>query len=158
MAVAFDPHILTVRVQTAKFSPERVRGFIRGDRTWFEEEALGFTPPTLFLTTRRHGNVGDEEPGQEDLVEARRLKAALTRAFPGVKVVIHTVDEWVNLDVVLGQVEASAQQYVFPTFQAAAAAGKDMAAVAKRRGEALEFAIAKDPRSYEEKPAKKRRK
>lgn len=61
--------------------------------TWFDLEDLD---DAVQLVTRNNGDVGDEQPGHVDLVEARRLCAMLRQVFgPEAEIEIEPVDEWV---------------------------------------------------------------
>ena len=52
--------------------------------------------------SRQHGNVGDEEPGQEDIDNAYTIKRNLMEMFNGeITIEIETVDEWVDINIEL---------------------------------------------------------
>lgn len=52
------------------------------------------------FTTRQNGNVGDEEPGQEDWNEIVRVAKLLKVEFPNqLKCNGETIDEWTDLIV-----------------------------------------------------------
>jgi hypothetical protein len=52
------------------------------------------------FTTRQNGNVGDEEPGQEDWNEIVRVAKLLKAEFPNqLKCTGETIDEWTDLIV-----------------------------------------------------------
>ena len=52
------------------------------------------------FTTRQNGNVGDEEPGQEDWNEIVRVAKLLKVEFPDqLKCTGETIDEWTDLIV-----------------------------------------------------------
>lgn len=55
----------------------------------------------IMLSTRDHGNVGDESPGLKDIKEATRIKHELVSVygFDPKKIDISTFDEWVNLEI-----------------------------------------------------------
>jgi hypothetical protein len=67
---------------------------------------LGFrldeeTPRHLGLSTRDHGSVGDEEPGEQDIRNARSLRDVIKERFPdGFRYEIDTVDEWTWLNII----------------------------------------------------------
>jgi len=50
------------------------------------------------FSTRDHGNVGDETPGKEDIVNAKYIESYILQNFPNVDVEIETVDEWVYVN------------------------------------------------------------
>lgn len=55
---------------------------------------------TLEFRTRENGSVGDETPGEADIIEARGTKILLKDKYKdAVKVNWETVDEWVHLTV-----------------------------------------------------------
>lgn len=64
--------------------------------TWFD---LTESENCLSFDTRDHGDVGSETPGKPDIVEARRIAAAVRTMFPRHEVRLETVDEWVMLEV-----------------------------------------------------------
>lgn len=55
------------------------------------------------METRANGNIADEEPGEADLAEARRILPLLRAAFPQYRFKPEVVDEWVCIDVELKQ-------------------------------------------------------
>lgn len=57
------------------------------------------------FTTREHGDVGDETPGQEDLDDAYRLRKEIKSKWPAYEVDVEEVDEWVHLIVRLPHVD-----------------------------------------------------
>lgn len=68
--------------------------------TWFdigEEREYG----NLTLETREHGDTYEEEPGQKDIVEGKRLLAAIRDTWPASawKSSLSIVDEWVSVTI-----------------------------------------------------------
>lgn len=65
--------------------------------SWFtlEEE----TDTRLTFATREHGNVCEEEPGSEDIEEAKRIRALIISQLPQLEVTIDVCDEWVSVNV-----------------------------------------------------------
>jgi hypothetical protein len=63
-------------------------------RTWFffEEDRDSFS-----LRSREHGDIGEEEPGKEDIDEANRLIKLLREA--GLKARGEVIDEWVDITI-----------------------------------------------------------
>lgn len=59
------------------------------------------TSNTAFYSTRRHGNIGDETPGMEDVLEAKKAKLLLKDAFDNLEFEFETVDEWVHLNIIV---------------------------------------------------------
>ena len=87
-------------------TPTAVRDFIRSLNTWFslEENESDADTGFLYYTTRRHGNVGDETPGEADFDEARRVAEAVREKFGDVVDPDYDdVDEWVNLSFEVGK-------------------------------------------------------
>lgn len=88
---------------------EAVRGFVRGLRTWFQED---YSPEDadrpggggyLHYGTRDHGIRDDDSDraGPADIAEAARIKKALREEFgSALRVEVTEVDEWTNLNVV----------------------------------------------------------
>jgi hypothetical protein len=76
--------------------PNEVELFVSKQKTWFQVD--NSTPKYLDYNTRRHGNVGEEQPGKEDIREANRLKKLLLKKFgKALKVTIDVVDEFTEL-------------------------------------------------------------
>lgn len=66
-------------------------------RTWFDlidNEDGSFT-----VESREHGDVGEEEPGINDITEAKRLVPILKEGLPGYTVKADICDEWVMIQV-----------------------------------------------------------
>lgn len=53
----------------------------------------------ISFSTRENGDVGNESPGKEDIIDVKRLKSALSKQFNGLDMEIEIVDEWVHLNV-----------------------------------------------------------
>ena len=68
--------------------------FYNGDMDELELES----EDDLLFQTREYGCVGDEEPGEEDVLEAHRLVMLVTEKF-NVRAEWDTTDEWTNLTV-----------------------------------------------------------
>ena len=57
-------------------------------------------PDRLYYSTRDHGSVGDETPGQADIIEARRVRSAVKAALgDSITARIEVIDEWVGLTI-----------------------------------------------------------
>lgn len=66
--------------------------------TWFDcSEEYG----TIELSTRRHGDVGEERAGEPDIKEGRRLFDLIRKVFKPADwdVTCETIDEWVHVSV-----------------------------------------------------------
>jgi len=76
---------------------EKLFGLIKDSETYMDifDEGEGF----IKLETRENGNVVDEEVGDEDVFEARRVKNLIKKEFPFLIVQIEKVDEWVLLSI-----------------------------------------------------------
>lgn len=68
-------------------------------QTWFDIEADEGS--NVVIESRRHGDVGEETPGREDVREGNRIFRLLTDALKddGVSVNIEAVDEWVMIQI-----------------------------------------------------------
>ncbi len=76
--------------------PKDVELFVSKQKTWFQID--NSTPKYLDYNTRRHGNVGEETPGREDVREANRLRQLLLKKFgKAIKVQVDAVDEFTEL-------------------------------------------------------------
>ena len=75
---------------------KRAKDFI-GANSWFSFD--GDDDGTMSFSTREHGNVCDEEPGEADIAEARRLIKLVRDKFPSLKLSGEVVDEWVCIYV-----------------------------------------------------------
>lgn len=90
---------------TDAVTPEIVKRFIAGQRTWFDMDGGhddGDDPRYLHYSTRDHGIRTDEydKAGPEDIAEAKRLVAALRAEFgQAVQADYETVDEWTSFSV-----------------------------------------------------------
>jgi hypothetical protein len=61
-------------------------------RSWFTYD--GISAGVLSFSTREHGNVGDEEPGEEDIRKAHQVAGEIRERFPVRNIEISSVDEW----------------------------------------------------------------
>jgi hypothetical protein len=76
---------------------QEIRQFISTLGTWFSVDGDD-VPDRVHLTTRRHGDVGDEEPGEADWEEARKVAKSVREKFgDAVKIEAETIDEWTDL-------------------------------------------------------------
>ena len=66
-------------------------------QTWFTED--GCDSSLISLSTRDHGDVGEEEPGWLDIAEAKRIIKALREAYPQLSIDSDTCDEWVTVEI-----------------------------------------------------------
>ena len=87
----------TKKLDEAKLNfPKDVELFVSKQKTWFQID--NSTPKYLDYNTRRHGNVGEETPGREDVREANRLRQLLLKKFgKAIKVQVDAVDEFTEL-------------------------------------------------------------
>lgn len=69
------------------------------NKSWFDLDREDGN--MMIYSTRRHGNVGDEITGVEDLREALRLKTELILLRGWTDVDIEEVDEWVFINIEL---------------------------------------------------------
>lgn len=77
---------------------KNVHKFLNSQRTWFQDDDSD--EKTVVFTTRDNGDVGSEEPGEEDFKEAQRLAKLVRKKFKNkVNVQIDDVDEWTFLEV-----------------------------------------------------------
>lgn len=53
----------------------------------------------ILIATRENGDVYDDTAGPKDIEEAQRVQKILMKKFPGIKVQVETVDEWVHLSI-----------------------------------------------------------
>jgi len=52
----------------------------------------------LTFSTREHGNVGEEEPGEEDIKAAHRVAGDIRHQYDVKNIEVSSVDEWVYLE------------------------------------------------------------
>jgi len=83
----------------AKPTIQEVKDFIRTLNTWFTVEDDELDPLSFGLSTREHGDVGEEMPGRADIDECNRIYSKLREKFPSIKCHREVVDEWVWLTV-----------------------------------------------------------
>ena len=67
------------------------------------EKISGFTHDetngnTLTFSTSDHGNVGDEEPGEEDIKMAHQIAGDIRHQYDVKNIEVSSVDEWVYLE------------------------------------------------------------
>lgn len=81
---------------------EEVQDFIRGKRTNFEFEDGNSTETTLAYANREHGDMENDECGDEDWEEGVTLANDLKKEFgKKIGVNLEPCDEWVLLDVTI---------------------------------------------------------
>lgn len=68
---------------------------------------------TLTFSTRKHGNVADEEVGAEDVKEGKRIAREVMSKFPDATVTLEAVDEWVIMSVKERKPKETKTSYVF---------------------------------------------
>lgn len=77
-----------------------IKEFISKARTWFDLNKMDST--SLRYDTRENGDMENDAPGKQDVLEARRLKKLLLEKYPGyIEVTIEPVDEWTMLEIEL---------------------------------------------------------
>ena len=74
---------------------EEIKNFILNN-SYFE---LDEYEEYILFTTRRHGILGQDKPGNKDIEEAKRLCRLVNSKFPTVLATWDTCDEWTNLYV-----------------------------------------------------------
>ena len=52
----------------------------------------------LTFSTREHGDVGEEEPGEEDIKAAHRVAGDIRHQYDVKNIEVSSVDEWVYLE------------------------------------------------------------
>ena len=72
---------------------KEIRAFVNGISRQFKDDDPG-TTTQLSLSTREHGDMVKDEPGQEDIRKAREIAKAVRAQFPNVKVELDYCDEW----------------------------------------------------------------
>lgn len=77
---------------------ETVKKFV-SDNSYFQFNQYTKDIDTLIFTTRKNGNVGEEEASEVDIEEGRKLRTLLKKEFPDIKVSMEVVDEWVDVNV-----------------------------------------------------------
>ena len=53
---------------------------------------------TLTFSTRENGNVGEEEPGEQDIQMAHRVAGDIRHQYDVKNIEVSSVDEWVYLE------------------------------------------------------------
>ena len=66
---------------------------------WFTIDEIDPKEGTATLSTRHHGSVGDEEPGQEDIQAAKRIRITIREQFAQFTTRGDVIDEWVHIDI-----------------------------------------------------------
>lgn len=67
------------------------------------EKASGFNHDetygnTLTFSTREHGDVGEEEPGEQDIKMAHQIAGDIRHQYDVKNIEVSSVDEWVYLE------------------------------------------------------------
>jgi hypothetical protein len=84
--------------EAATVTTAEVKDYVKSLRTWFEPE--NEEADRIDFTSREYGDVGEEQPGQKDIAEAKRLMKALRDKFgKSIKISGDVVDEWVTVSV-----------------------------------------------------------
>ena len=65
---------------------------------WIEENSWFMSDDDNAVTTRDHGNTGNESPGNEDIEEANRIVRILREKYPDYNFHPDIVDEWVQIE------------------------------------------------------------
>lgn len=76
---------------------ENWKKFVLDNRSWFDDESENVDDDEILLTTREHGDVGNEQWGKEDVNEAKQIIKTITSKFPETQYKIEQVDEFVYL-------------------------------------------------------------
>lgn len=95
----------------------------------------------VLIDTREHGSVGNEQPGEADITEAKRVAAALRKEFPEANVEAEVVDEWVSIHV-----DFKAKRYKSEELAEALKKAFPDAGAVERLGGTVEVAAARVPR------------
>jgi hypothetical protein len=92
--------LLGEATKPAGVSLDDVAAFVKKTDSYLELDER--TLKLLLYRTRENGDVGEEEPGEQDIREVQRVMKLLRAQFPrGVKVGMEKVGEWVHLEVVV---------------------------------------------------------
>jgi hypothetical protein len=79
---------------------QKVKEFMERQNSWFE--LSDESDNSVSYTTRLHGDVGEETPGDEDCHEAGRLGRVLKDEFKDKIIVqLESIDEWVDVGIYL---------------------------------------------------------
>ncbi|MCX8483089.1 MAG: hypothetical protein ORN50_05870, partial [Crocinitomicaceae bacterium] len=74
---------------------EKWKKFVLENKSWFDNETENEEDEEILLTTREHGNVGNEQWGKEDINEAKEIIKKVVSKFPETQYKIEQVDEFV---------------------------------------------------------------
>ena len=81
---------------------EDIKYFIKSERTNFEFEEGNSDDTKLAYANREHGDMENDECGDEDWEEGMKLQAALVKRFgKEITINLEPCDEWVLLDVTI---------------------------------------------------------
>ena len=88
-----------LKKKAAEVTIADVERFVKRQRTYMDVDHKD--QRSLSLITREGGDVGEEEPGEDDFDEARRVGRAVATEFGRdvVSVKMDYMDEWVTLDI-----------------------------------------------------------
>lgn len=82
--------------QESAESIEQIEKYVSGIKKWFDMEV---EDDSIRLSTREHGDVCEEEVGEEDVQLAREIIKDVSKKFDNVKCEWEDVDEWVDVTI-----------------------------------------------------------
>ena len=74
---------------------DKWKKFVLDNKSWFDDESEDVEDNEILLTTRKNGDVGNEEWGREDVNEAKQIVKKIISKFPTSQYKIEQVDEYV---------------------------------------------------------------
>lgn len=109
----------TIKKLIREVVEESIETAIRADIVKFVAENSYFDfdgeddEKTLTFSTRKNGNVGNEEPGEEDIKEGKKIAREILSNFKNASVSLEVVDEWVMLLVKERRPKETKTSYAF---------------------------------------------
>jgi antirestriction protein len=76
---------------------DKWKNYVLNNKSWFDDESEDIGGDEILLTTRKNGNVSNEQWGKEDVNEAKKIVKNIKSKFPTTQYRIEQVDEYVYL-------------------------------------------------------------
>ena len=78
---------------------QEVLQIVKESNSGFEFEEQEEPSSIYVFASRKHGNVRDEEPGEQDMIDAKSIKNRIDKETDAWSTTIYYIDEWVYIEV-----------------------------------------------------------
>ena len=89
--------VTTTKAPIKTIDEDAILKYIKKYKNWNVDDS---DDQSILISTREHGNTYAEEPGQEDIDEAKKIIKDLKNKFNDIKIVPEIVDEYVTLNII----------------------------------------------------------